>query len=39
METHGSGNVAVRLDGGTLRARTSGSGEVTWSGSGEVRRR
>jgi hypothetical protein len=39
VETHGSGNVAVRLDGGTLRARTSGSGEVTWSGSGEVRRR
>ena len=32
----GSGDVAVRLAGGTLDARIAGSGDVTWSGDGKV---
>ncbi|HET6923560.1 MAG TPA: DUF2807 domain-containing protein [Anaeromyxobacteraceae bacterium] len=36
VETRGSGDVSVRLDGGTLRARISGSGDVSWSGTGEA---
>lgn len=33
VRTSGSGDVALRMDGGTLRARTSGSGDVIYSGS------
>jgi hypothetical protein len=50
IEVEGSGDVEVTLDGGPLRARVSGSGDVVWhgravvelasvSGSGEIVRR
>ncbi len=32
----GSGDVDLRLDGGTLNAQIAGSGDVTWSGEGKV---
>jgi hypothetical protein len=32
----GSGDVDVRLAGGTLTAQIAGSGNVTWSGEGKV---
>jgi hypothetical protein len=32
----GSGDVSLRLAGGTLTARVSGSGSVTWSGEGKL---
>jgi len=32
----GSGDVEVRLAGGTLNAQIAGSGDVTWSGEGKV---
>lgn len=36
VETRGSGDVLLNLDGGTLRARSFGSGDVRWTGEATV---